>query len=994
MTNSFKCNLLTFIICLCFLFSGLVVNAQQKFIDSLENELSTSSSDTNKINTLNLLAFTLRMSDSIKAKSLRNEAFILSNKFNYTKGKGWFHLLEGINLTYQNKFLPALNAEAKAIEFGKRSKDYELVARAYNTIGLNHLRLEDDYNAMKAFTTGLAFIKKAIDRDFRSALLFNVGSLYSKQKRYKEALNIFNESVRLNLLADNKSSLSLNYLEIGIVFLALKDYDKAISNGNLALTLARETDYTRTEVNALSLLGSANLKLNNLSTARKQFDESASKATLKNMQREKLHIYNGYADLFEKEGNYRSAFLYHKKYNKLYDSLFNASRSRFILEYQEKFETQQKETENKLLRNKQLDTEAEMEQKSRMLNLTFGILAISLILSGVIFWGNRRIKETNRLLTEQKNEIQLQKDNVEQLNAIKDKLFSVIAHDLRSPFASMKTMMDMYDDGMISKDDVDYFFKELRRDIGSNALLLDNLLIWAKSQLHGFKIQPKAVAMEKVVDEISYYYKKNLENKEIEIVNKLNDNCIVHADHEMVKSIIRNLVGNAIKFTPRNGSITVSYLIKDDQVHIAVTDSGIGIPEDKKEKLFQDTFFTTQGLSNEKGTGLGLQICKEFVEKNNGRIWVESETDKGSSFWFTLPASDKGIEETVNNTDFEVSEKSSLKDIITKSARFQNKYDRYELLLKASNDTIWDWDLISNDITWSETLESNFGYSFEKTSLEWWSEKIHPEDLARVEEVIYAALRNKQLVWETEYRFQCEDSAYKYVLDRGLIVYDEKDEAVRMVGIMLITDAHKNAVREIQRLSLVATNVNNLVIITDTENRIVWVNNAFENFTGFLLTEVIGESPLIILGGEKPDEETLKIAGKDICNKEGFSTEVINYTKAGDAYWVQIDCTPYDDPVTNQKGYVSIHTIITDRKLDEQRILKKNKALREIARINSHEVRNPLSSILGLVKMLKNNPDPAERDECLRLLDESAEQLDVLVRRVNTHISEIESQEG
>lgn len=994
MIPTLKLNLIFFSLWGCSLLIVLNVKAQQKIIDSLENELRRSSPDTNRINILNSLAFYFRSSDSTRGKELREQAFALSDKLNYTKGKGWYYYLEGINLTYQNKFIPALSVEAKAIELGHQIKDNELIARAYNTIGLNHLRLEDDYNAMKAFTTALGFIEKAPDQTIKPALLFNIGGIYSKEKKYREALVKFDQSKHIYLSTNYKSGLSLVYLETGLVYLALKEYDKAISYGKLSLVLARETNYIRTEVNALSLLGSAYLDINNLK-ARSYFDESLSKATLKNMQREKLNIYKGYAALFKKEGNYRDAYLYQKKYSELYDSVFNVTRSKVIIGYQEKFQTHQKETENRLLLAEQLNTKNEIRQKNLVLNFTFVILAIFILLSGVIFWGNRRIKEAYRLLTGQKNEIQFQKENVEHLNTIKDKLFSVIAHDLRSPFASMKSMMDMYDEGMISKEDVGFFFKEIRRDIGSNTLLLDNLLIWAKSQLQGFKVQPKAVLMEKVVDEITYYYKKKLENRQIQIINKLDDGCMVYADPEMVRSIIRNLVGNAIKFTPCNGTVTISYLNKDDEICIAVTDSGIGIPDDHKDKLFQDAFYTTQGLGNEKGTGLGLQICKEFVEKNNGMIWAESETDKGSSFWFTLPKSNHGAAaDDVINTDYEEDEKGSVKEMIKNSARLQNKYDRYELLLKASNDTIWDWDLITNEVTWSEALQSNFGYPFEKTPLEWWSDRIHPEDLHSTEELIYSAIRNKQTVWQTEYRFRCADDSYKYVLDRGLIVFDENDEAIRIVGIMLNTDIQKNAIREIQRLSLVATHVKNLVIITDAEDRIVWVNHAFERVTGYTLNEISGQVSANILSGEDTDQDVMRMIKENLSNEEGFTAEIINYTKAGEPYWVQIDCTSYDDPVTHQKGYVSIHTIITDRKIHEQLIINNNEALREIARISSHEVRNPLSSILGLVKVLKNNADPAEREECIRLLNESAEQLDLLIHRIHNRIAEIENQKA
>jgi len=466
--------------------------------------------------------------------------------------------------------------------------------------------------------------------------------------------------------------------------------------------------------------------------------------------------------------------------------------------------------------------------------------------------------------------------------------------------------------------------------------------------------------------------------------------CIVSADYEMVKTIVRNLVGNAIKFTPQKGNISISYLRENGEIHIAITDSGTGMPEDVQHKLFQDSFYTTQGLNNEKGTGLGLQICKEFVEKNGGKIWVESRVGEGSTFWFTLPESGEKVEEGTNNPDFEEEQKGILKEQMN-VARLKNKYDRYELLLKASSDTIWDWDLISNEIIWSEALEANFGYSFEKTDINWWLERVHPEDLQYTDDSINIAIKNREPIWEMEYRFRCADNSYKYVFDRGLIVF-ENDKAIRILGVMQNRDIDKNATREIHRLSLVATNVNNLVVITNHDNQVVWVNKAFESFTGYSAELVINESIGKVLSGSDPDNAEIQLLEKRMTCKESFVAEFVNYKKTGEPYWAQVNCTPYTDPITGQAGYISIHTIITERKVSEKLMIKQNEVLREIARISSHEVRSPLSSILGLVKIIQDNSSSIERKECVSLLDESAGQLDILIHRINNHLTEIERQ--
>lgn len=964
--------------------------AQKRRIDSLKNEVQKSQSDTNKVKRLNALAFALRLSDLHSTEKYRKEALKLSRQLNYPSGIAWGHYLEGVVFTYQNKLMRSINTLTIALPLAIKAKDHELTARIYNGIGVNNLRMEDDYNALKAFENALHAIRKSKDKSFESALLHNIGSLGVKNKKFDFAIKMLAQSISINRQRGNKTGLALNYKETGLAFYGIEDYQNAILHGNKALALSRETDFFVNEINSLSLLGAANLKVNNLSRAKLYLDEAHKKTLLMPNQREKLLIYQGFADYYSAKGNYKQAFKFQDQYASLYDSLFNIGKSKLILEYQEKFQSQQKETENALLRSQQVSTETQINQKNKILIFILAILIVFVIFSALIFWGNRKIKEANRLLTEQRNEIQIQKDNVDQINTIKDKLFSVIAHDLRSPFASMKSMMDMYDEGMISKDDVNYFFKEIRRDIGSNTLLLDNLLIWAKSQLYGFKIQPKILDMNKVVDEVRYYFSKPLESKQIQFSNRLDEECIVSADYEMIKAIVRNLVGNAIKFTPEKGTISVSYERTGNEIQITVTDSGTGLSEETKQKLFLDTFFTTQGLDKEKGTGLGLQICKEFVEKNGGRIGVESRENEGSSFWLTLPAGERGIGEANSGPGMEEQEKDSLQELMN-AARLQNRYDRYEILLKASNDTIWDWDLSTDEVTWSEALEDNFGYSFDKTHIDWWSERVHPEDLKYREEFIKTAVKTRQLIWEMEYRFRCADNSYKYVLDRGLTVFED-DKAIRLLGVMQNIDINKKAIREIQWLSLVATNVNNLVVITNKDNQIVWVNKAFENMTGYSATEVVSEDIGKVLAGPGSGNPDIELMGRSMECKESFVTESLSYKKTGEPYWVQVNCNPYNDPITGQIGYISIHTIITERKVNEKLMIKQNEILREIARISSHEVRSPLSSILGLVKIIQNNSNLAERQECINLLDESAAQLEILVNRINNHLTEIEKQ--
>ncbi|HEY0898014.1 MAG TPA: ATP-binding protein [Sphingobacteriaceae bacterium] len=979
-----------FLLFLAFAFSES--KGQGKGVDSLLSVLNNTKADTNRVNVLNDIAYFYYSSDTVKAEGYRKEAERLANQLHFTNGLAFSEYLKGIKYNYDNNFILALSAQAEAIKIAQKTQNYPLIARAYNAIGLYNVRLEDDYNARNAFEHALAALEKSQDKIFRAAIIHNLGTLEIKQKNYEKGFKNFYEAVEMNLKTGDKQWLSQNYLEIGQAYEELGDNAKAIQYANKAFSLARESGRLRVELNSLLLLGKVYTTFNRYHIAKVYLDGGFKLTVDNNMQREQLAFFKEYSNFYGKQKRYREAFEAEKQYARLYDRLYNIGQSKLILEFQEKFQSQEREAENALLRKEQINNADKFRQQKQLLTLA-SILLIIFFASSILFLiGNRRIKQSNKLLKEQKNEIQIQKDNVEHLNHIKDKLFSVISHDLRSPFASLKNMMDLYEEGMISKDDVDFFFKEIRKDIGSNSMLLDNLLIWSKSQLQGFTIHPQAISLVKLFEEVIYVNSKKIGNKNLQVKLNIPADFIAAADYEMTKSIARNLLGNAIKFTPKGSVITIAAIKRNQKFEISVSDSGIGIPEDKKKMLFKENFVTTYGLDKEKGTGLGLQICKEFVEKNHGEIWVKSSEGTGSTFYFTLPISDEtDVAPVVSSFEALELEKKQFKETIRNNVSLQQKYDRYELLAKATDDTVYDWDILNDEIRWNESLLSNFGYPLELSNIGWWKSNVHPDDIVEAEANLYQALEQGKMNWSYEYRFLSSDGTYKYVLERGLIIYNEQGKAFRMIGIMQNTQAQKNAINEIQRLSLVATNVNNLVMITDSADKVVWVNKAFEKFTGFELSEISGKQPKSFLAGKDTCSSALNAIDSSVLANQPFSTEVVNYKKSGEPYWVRIDCTPYDDPISNQLGFVAIQTVITDRKIHEELLLKKNEALREIARISSHEVRKPLSSILGLVQLLKTRLDQNELEECLNLLDVSADHLDSLIYKIHDHISLIEN---
>ena len=240
------------------------------------------------------------------------------------------------------------------------------------------------------------------------------------------------------------------------------------------------------------------------------------------------------------------------------------------------------------------------------------------------------------------NSLKESNKELKELNATKDKFFSIVAHDLRSPFQSLLGFAEILSTEIdsLSKDDIVYFSKGLNEDLRNLYGLLDNLLHWSMMQRNIIEFNPVEVDLLEVVDKIIRLLHQSAVNKNISISNKIIPGTFAHADLDMVRLVVQNLLINAIKFTKVDGHIIVSAADKAEFVQITVQDDGMGIDPEKVNDMFEfNKRFTTKGTEGEAGTGLGLPLCKEFVERNEGRIWVESKQGNGSKFMFNLKRS-------------------------------------------------------------------------------------------------------------------------------------------------------------------------------------------------------------------------------------------------------------------------------------------------------------------------------------------------------------------
>jgi PAS domain S-box-containing protein len=363
----------------------------------------------------------------------------------------------------------------------------------------------------------------------------------------------------------------------------------------------------------------------------------------------------------------------------------------------------------------------------------------------------------------------------------------------------------------------------------------------------------------------------------------------------------------------------------------------------------------------------------------------------GSSYWVAaniipVPGENKTISHYLS-ISHNISEKKQSEE------KIKEALVRYDTLAKATYDTVWEWDLQDNslsraDINPEDDLPSK---QHSRSIIDWWARKVHPDDYERVVQGLQQTIEEGETQWEEEYRFLSDNKNYRYVIDRGFVIYNQDLNPVRVIGAM--QDIHKlrESQKEIKKLSLVAEKTQNAVIITDKEGRIEWVNDGFTHLCQYSLEEVAGKKPGSFLQGPLSDPMTIKSIRAKLRHKKEFTAELINYRKDGSIYWNRMAISPILDENGSLTQYISIQSDITERKKFIERLEQQNKQLKKIAWISSHEVRRPVASILGLISLYDYaNPHAPFNQEILQHLNTVARELDMVIHRIVDKTFELE----
>lgn len=599
----------------------------------------------------------------LKLQYLREIIFLSnSSKLDKIKAKALYE--SGLEWKKRGDYVEALDYFEKAIQVYQEINDPENENLVKIDLGDTYRSCNSFENAKTVISSTFSYFEQTKNKK-KMALIYNRMASILLELFYNEPFynqNLPQASTKyedfMKIVSQNKQLTTLyedvfNYLDLsnkiaikeklndilisnlnieGFMYMSVADTKKGLDFFDKALEIVKETnnynEFPLIMINKARYYGVFKLKNGKLAI---QYAEEGLKYAQEHQLN--LYIYMACNVLYENYafiGNYEKALYYLENYTKL-DRRFK--NDNLVLKLNSKdFETKIKEREN----------EIKIQKLRQNLLIVFSVIVI--LVAGtfilIFIFKNQKKKKLLNELHEKNDIISSQIKELESLNMEKDRLFSIIGHDLRTPFNTILGFGELIreDYATLSKDEIQMYSNFIVQSSKHTLALLENLLIWAKLQQNRIIFNPKDLHLQKLIQDVTLFFHDPLKNKKLKINVTVAEFSNIHADEEMLKTIFRNLISNAIKFCNEEGTIEISSIMTPKGYRFTVKDSGIGMPQDLIEKLFQfDVNVIKPGTNNEKGSGMGLIICKEMVEKHGGTLWVESSEGVGTSFHFTIP---------------------------------------------------------------------------------------------------------------------------------------------------------------------------------------------------------------------------------------------------------------------------------------------------------------------------------------------------------------------
>ncbi len=470
--------------------------------------------------------------------------------------------------------------------------------------------------------------------------LFNIAHLYSTQGDYKSSLQNHRRSLALRRSLRNKADEASSLNDIGELYRLMKNDVKGLANHEVALKIRQALKDEKGMAESFNNIGILYYQQKKTEQAISALQSGLQAALGSQSLAQQLKSYDYLSFCYKELGNYEAALQNRESYIVVNDFIQNQRFDQHLLESQNRYVIDTKESQIEILETDRLRKEQELATQKNLRNLLISLIALASVIVGLIYYSYKVKKRAHNELQKANEKVSHQNAQLQDLNATKDKFFSIIGHDLKGPLNSLTSFSRLLINhtDSLTKEEIQMLAKDFDKSLKNLFALLENLLEWSRSQTGNVDFKPEVFDIASLLKENKELLNTQAINKKINILVETDGiEVLVSAHKHSINTVVRNLISNAIKFTPNEGLIKLAARQNAKEVIVTIADTGVGMSQEVISKLFRiDTKHSTKGTEDEKGTGLGLILCKEFVEKNGGKLWVQSEEDKGSVFHFTL----------------------------------------------------------------------------------------------------------------------------------------------------------------------------------------------------------------------------------------------------------------------------------------------------------------------------------------------------------------------
>ncbi|AFL85701.1 tetratricopeptide repeat protein,histidine kinase [Belliella baltica DSM 15883] len=534
---------------------------------------------------------------------------------------------------FQSDYVLALESNLKALKLSEALNDSMGISFVYNNMGLIYNKLEKYKDALNFFEKSMQLKELLNDERGISITLHNIANINEINGDFDLAIANLNKSLSISEKNSDKEGISSTLNSLGQVYRRQGDLDKALKNFYASIEIDLEIDDKRGFLLNKSNLAEIFFDIKDFKQAKITALESILLAKELGAKEE---IRNGHlllSKILEKENKFQEALQNYQIYTAYADSLNNqeleSKTARLEAEYEYDKQIALLKAEQKTLDlEKEKELQAQKFQRNILIIYTLFILFVAFILYRS-YQKQRRDKEKS-----ERRSLEL-----EEANQVKAKIFSIIGHDLRGPINSLHQLLELYQNDYMDEKEFREVLPQLYKNVGGIMLVLDNLLKWSLVEMKMIQSNPKEFELSKSIRTLHDFFSSLIDMKEIDFISNIEKEVYVFADADQIQVILRNLIGNAIKYSKKGGKITLTSQVDKTHTTINIKDEGVGMPKAIVNTLFKDILVESKtGTTGEKGTGLGLSLSKYYAEMNGGEIWVESEEGKGSTFSFSIPS--------------------------------------------------------------------------------------------------------------------------------------------------------------------------------------------------------------------------------------------------------------------------------------------------------------------------------------------------------------------